>query len=318
MTPSTLLRCPLCRMPLDPGDNGLRCASGHSFDRARQGYYHLLPVQKKRSRDPGDAAAMVRGRRSFLEQGHYAPISTALNQLALATLTGPERSPISLRVLDCGCGEGYYSQRLAEALAAAPRDTQATDNQASDAQISNEQISNEQTVDLIGLDISKHAVRYACQRSQQITWIVASGAEVPLPDQSLDLITCLFTPLNGREFHRLLKPGGVLITASTGPDHLLELRQLIYDDIKQGLFEPLQQLQPLFQLDDPQPRDLQRVNYRFQLQDNDSLMQLLMMTPHQWRASAAARQRLASVAELTLTVDVRLQVFRARPEPLER
>ena len=55
-----------------------RCASGHHFDVASQGYTNLLPVQKKRSHDPGDRKEMVAARRRFLNAGHYQPIAAAV------------------------------------------------------------------------------------------------------------------------------------------------------------------------------------------------------------------------------------------------
>ncbi|MFC6671418.1 putative RNA methyltransferase [Marinobacterium aestuariivivens] len=70
------LLCPVCREPLAQQARQLRCAGGHSFDQARQGYWNLLLVQRKRSKDPGDNAPMVQARRDFLDQGHYAPCRT--------------------------------------------------------------------------------------------------------------------------------------------------------------------------------------------------------------------------------------------------
>ena len=49
-----MLACPICSEPLNAVDNGVACPAGHRFDRARQGYLNLLPVQHKNSRDPGD------------------------------------------------------------------------------------------------------------------------------------------------------------------------------------------------------------------------------------------------------------------------
>ncbi|WP_376779930.1 putative RNA methyltransferase, partial [Stutzerimonas nitrititolerans] len=54
-----MLTCPLCQAPLQEADNGVVCPANHRFDRARQGYLNLLPVQHKNSRDPGDNQAMV-------------------------------------------------------------------------------------------------------------------------------------------------------------------------------------------------------------------------------------------------------------------
>ena len=57
--------------------NTWRCTQGHSFDIARQGYVNLLPVQNKRSRDPGDSKTMIVARQEFLVAGFYQPIADA-------------------------------------------------------------------------------------------------------------------------------------------------------------------------------------------------------------------------------------------------
>ena len=76
------LICPICQAPLQILDNGVACPASHRFDRARQGYLNLLPVQHKNSRDPGDNAAMVEARRRFLDGGYYAPLAKRLAELA--------------------------------------------------------------------------------------------------------------------------------------------------------------------------------------------------------------------------------------------
>ena len=65
------LICPLCAAPLTRQENRFVCPAGHSFDIARQGYVHLLPVQNKRSLNPGDTREQVLSRRAFLEAGYY-------------------------------------------------------------------------------------------------------------------------------------------------------------------------------------------------------------------------------------------------------
>ena len=44
--PFHALECPLDGEPLRLSDNVWRCAAGHSFDIAKQGYVNLLPVQR--------------------------------------------------------------------------------------------------------------------------------------------------------------------------------------------------------------------------------------------------------------------------------
>ena len=99
-----MLACPICSEPLNTVDNGVVCPAGHRFDRARQGYLNLLPVQHKNSRDPGDNQAMVEARRDFLNAGHYAPVAKRLAQLAAGY--APRHW------LDIGCGEGYYTAQI--------------------------------------------------------------------------------------------------------------------------------------------------------------------------------------------------------------
>ena len=103
------LQCPICAASLQKKERTYGCDNGHCFDVARQGYIHLLPVQQKHSAQPGDTKEQVLARRAFLDGGFYAPIVQALCALAQKyNCTGP--------ILDAGCGEGYYSSRLADAL----------------------------------------------------------------------------------------------------------------------------------------------------------------------------------------------------------
>ena len=111
--PFTALACPLDGAPLRRQDAAWKCPAGHSFDIASQGHTHLLPVQHKRSLDPGDSKEMVAARRRFLNAGHYQPIAEAV---ARATLDG---LPNEAACLDAGCGEGYYLRQLAAAATTA-------------------------------------------------------------------------------------------------------------------------------------------------------------------------------------------------------
>ena len=103
------LLCPVCGAPIAPEEKAWRCAQGHCFDVARQGYVNLLPVQQKHSLHPGDTPEQVRARRRFLGAGFYAPIADAV-----CAMLGP-----AARVLDVGCGEGYYLRQLGQARPAA-------------------------------------------------------------------------------------------------------------------------------------------------------------------------------------------------------
>ena len=70
-------QCPLCGEPLT-GDTALKCGRNHSFDRAKEGYWHLLPVQSMRTKAPGDSKEMVAARRAFLNAGYYGIFGTGV------------------------------------------------------------------------------------------------------------------------------------------------------------------------------------------------------------------------------------------------
>jgi 23S rRNA (guanine745-N1)-methyltransferase len=91
------LRCPICAQPLTRRERTLRCARGHSFDMAKQGYADL---SAGRLAHPGDSAEMVADRETFLAAGHYDFIADAL---AAAAPTG--------FLVDAGVGTGFYLSR---------------------------------------------------------------------------------------------------------------------------------------------------------------------------------------------------------------
>ncbi|MED5499863.1 MAG: methyltransferase domain-containing protein [Pseudomonadota bacterium] len=302
--PFSALACPLDGDPLHRQGQTWRCAAGHSFDIARQGYTHLLPVQHKRSRDPGDSKAMVAARQRFLNAGHYQPIAEAVSRLALAERPAGD----AFRCLDAGCGEGYYLRRLA---ASAP-----------DAVLS-----------LLGLDISKWAVLSAAKqeraissaarqdkdaetlenaagrqvsthgREERASWMVGSNANLPIQDGSLDCVLCLFGFPVYPEFVRVLEPGGVLIQADAGPDHLRELREIIYPSLKPERERSATVPEGLVQ------QDVETIRYSLALEEPQAIADLLAMTPHLYRVSAEGRARAEALEALTVTVDVRLTRF---------
>ena len=46
----SLFICPVCGSALTRGQSAYRCVIGHSYDIAREGHTHLLPVNRKNSR----------------------------------------------------------------------------------------------------------------------------------------------------------------------------------------------------------------------------------------------------------------------------
>ena len=253
----------------------LGLASGHSFDIASQGYTNLLPVQHKRSRDPGDSKEMVAARQRFLAAGFYQPIAAAVSRAVLADLP----ADATFSCLDAGCGEGYYLRQLAAA------------------------VPERQTLALLGLDISKWAVLAAAKQDRRPSWVVGSNAKLPVQSGTLDRVLCMFGFPVYSEFARVLKPGGLLVQVDAGPDHLRELREIIYPSLKPERTAEMQTPAGFSRL------PTQTLRFPVDLTGAGQIADLLAMTPHLYRASAAGRAEAAALTALSLGVEVRLTGF---------
>ena len=271
--PFDQLICPLDKQPLQLNERTWCCENGHSYDVAKQGYVNLLPVQNKRSKDPGDSKAMVQARRKYLEEGHYLPLARALADIVL------EQGDQTL--LDAGCGEGYYLRYLVEQA---------------------ERKGTELSV--AALDISKWAVQAAAKQDKRLSWIVASNNAIPLEDNSVDTILCVFGFPVEAEFKRVLKPGGRLIMVDPAVNHLTELKSIIYSELK-SKSETLPITGSDYELTSEQ-----RMNFQVELNNNDAIKNLLTMTPHLYRASKEGRERAEKLQRLAITADVWVRTFR--------
>ena len=262
------LRCPLDAMPLVLEDGSLICDNGHRYDIGKQGYANLLSVQHKRSLNPGDSKDMVSARQSFLSAGFYEPIATSvMHSVSQAAKSPAAKSPVT--VLDAGCGEGYYLHYLTE--------------------------HNGDPLNIIGFDISKGAVQRAARRCHG-TWMVASNKNIPLADSSVDVALDMFGFPDYASFERILAPGGRLIRVTPAPQHLIELRRLIYPQVHQMANS------------DTYPSSLhtlssEQLAFNVELEPQ-SLKNLLLMTPHMFKTSMQGLSNLERIDHLTVTVDV--------------
>ena len=262
------LICPICGNKLNNEGKQYICPNNHSFDVARQGYVNLLTVQQKHSLAPGDTREQVLSRRAFLEEGHYAPIARSLIETA-------RELGISGEILDVGCGEGYYSAQLADALGA----------------------------ELTGLDISKEAVRCAAAKYKGKRWLCATAAHIPVEDGSADLITSLFAITMPEEYRRILKPGGYYFQVLAAQDHLLGLKGIIYDRLNLKEKDSVPEL-PGFEL-------VRSIPIRFDFSvTGDQVRNLFSMTPHVFRIGKSGAERLRNTQQLSDTASCVLNVYR--------
>jgi 23S rRNA (guanine745-N1)-methyltransferase len=280
IVPACNLACPIDSLPLVASTRGYACANGHSYDRAREGYGNVLVVQHKASLDPGDSKEMVQARRRFLECGAYAPIAGSVYESVRACAAGVTAE--AFNVADAGCGEGYYLDRLAAEAKASPAAG---------------------TLTLTGFDVSKWAVRAAARRTSGVTWLVANNRHPPFVPGSVDMILCLFGFPVWEGFRSVQRSGGHVLLVDPGPDHLIQLREIIYPEVKRA--EPAAREAAIAAGYELQQED--RLRFDVHLPSPAAIADLLAMTPHAHRIGEAGRSALTARQSLAVTADVRVR-----------
>jgi len=260
--------CPICQTPLlqHLPTQSYQCSNNHHFDIAKEGYVNLLPAQHKKSKEPGDSKEMMRARRNFLEAGFYQPVAQAITNIIDQHLA----DTLKPRILDMGCGEGYYSRQI-------------------------EILTQHDKLDLHGLDIAKNAILAAAKKQPTAHFIVASSERMPYSDGFFNLLLRVYAPSNNSEIKRLLKTNGYLLTVTPGPRHLWQLKEFIYQDTKEHDTQA------------PLPEGFeniasQKVSYTI-TPDQEQRLALLQMTPFAWQATEQATHAIQQAKNLEIEAD---------------
>lgn len=309
----SLFICPLCHSPLQVAADTWRCDGSlhakqtvHPFDVAKQGYVNLLPVQQKKSKAPGDSEDSIKARQRFLNAGYYQPLQAliseqialllfinqlskdklAKSQLSKDQRTQEDKAYAKSRWLDIGCGEGYYTQTMAQTVG---------------------------IDELIAVDISKPAVvelAKACKAKNNLWYqsgiesdavavqktvifpIVASAINLPLPAHSVTGISSIFSPILPEIFANTLADEGYLIIAKPDVGHLASVREALFDDVREHDSDKfLPTLAPYFKV-----LDTHYVSTSLSL-PTSALSDLLTMTPYAYRAKIDKREALLASAD---------------------
>lgn len=277
MIKKTFFQCPNCSKPLKQGQKQYFCSNGHNFDIAKKGYVNLLLPSHTGTGTPGDSKEMLQSRREFLDNGYYEMFSNNLNEIIAHTLPIGKGMEADINILDAGCGEGYYIYRLKNWLT---------------------HLFSQNKV-YYGIDVSKPAIHYASSRDENIHFAVASNYHVPILENSMDCILCIFAPRDEHEFWRILKPSGKLIVAAPNSRHLFSLRQLMYKNpdvigqkgtVGEG-FELLEQY---------------NVNYNIHIKSKQDIMNLFMMTPYSRHSD---KDTVEGLSEFSTEVDINIFVY---------
>ena len=261
--------CPKCRGALALVGGTAKCPLGHTYDKARAGYFNLLLSPS--ATPHGDNREMVEARRTFLDTGAYFPLAKRVSELVHEHLSGT-------RVLDIGCGEGYYSDAIEKAV---------SDLGAS----------------VSAFDISKDAAKYAARRNKNLELAVASAYKMPTADESFDLAVNMFSPLAKEEIYRTLKRNGVFILAVPGEEHLFGLKRAAYKTpYKNELADPhIEGFELLL---------TERISYTLDLKGAEQIRSLFMMTPYAYRTPPEDKKRVLALEKLKTDVDFVIFVYK--------
>lgn len=258
--------CPKCKGSLTVAPDGRAvCEAGHSYDRSREGYYNLLLSNVGGVH--GDNREMMTARRAFLDTGAYLPLAQRVAEAVARNISEGGA------LLDVGCGEGYYTNIIESRIS-----------------------ETSHSVEVVGFDISKDAVKMAAKSNKRLSLAVASAYSVPVADGSFDVVTNLFSPLAREEIHRILHTGGAFIMAIPAENHLFGLKSALYatpykNTVEDSALEGFELVSE------------ERISYTLELKSQDEIRALFMMTPYAYRTGRAERERLFELDNLKTEVD---------------
>ena len=264
--------CPKCKAPLAFSERTAKCASGHSYDRAKEGYYNLLLTNVGGTH--GDNKEMILSRRAFLDAGYYAPLSDALNAMVARIL------PRNGRILDGGAGEGYYTARLAASLSV-----------------------SHPAAEIYSFDISKDAVRRLAKRGFDLHPAVAGVYDMPIASESVDVLLNFFAPFAREESLRVLRKGGCLCMAVPEREHLFGLKEKVYENPYYN--EVSEEIPEGFSL-----VESVEIKKEIEIKDPLHIRALFEMTPYAYRTGKEGREAVYALTSLKTPIHFRLFLYK--------
>ena len=266
------LICPCCGadMTVSDDEKSLFCkgTKKHCFDFSAKGYVNLAGSRGI----TGDAKSAVQSRSDFLNKGYYEPIADTLVKIL-------HKYKLGGLVVDAGCGEGYYTQKIFEG-----------------------------GYEILGLDLSKFGVhatasRLKCNLNDGSFACVSSIFEMPLRNGSVDAVVSIFAPCAEDEISRVLADDGIMIVVSAGKEHLMGLKKAVYESA--------------YENDDraDMPKGMvlleqSSLRYSVTIKSNKDILNLFSMTPYYWRTSMSDCEKLRGIDSLDTDIDIKFSVYK--------
>ena len=262
------LICSVCKRPLQKYANVYRCEDGHSYDIAKEGYVNLILANNKNSKEPGDNREMMLARRNFLNSGAYDKL---LEEIATVLKSCVCEDSV---IVESGCGEGFYISSIKNFF---PK------------------------TECFGFDISKEAIRFACKRTRNVNFFVSSSYNCNIKSNSADIALVIFAPFVELELDRILSDSGTVVLVKPRAEHLLELKQQFYEQIKPVKVQTYKKFYVY-----------KTINVSYNIYPSkDNLENLLKMTPFYYQVNDEKKQKLSKISlEKGIKVDFFIEVLK--------
>lgn len=189
-----LLKCPICKTKFTGYLRYVTCKNNHTFDFSKSGYINLLMKNKKGIYDK----SLFKARKEIIENGFFKQVEEQIIELIINRFQQKK----NVVILDLGCGEGSLFINILSALK-----------------------QKDLYYKAFGIDSSKDGIALASRSDFSVLWLVADIANVPLINNSVDVILNILSPANYGEFNRLLNDDGIIIKVIPNKNYLVELRQ---------------------------------------------------------------------------------------------
>ncbi|HBG5343720.1 TPA: methyltransferase domain-containing protein [Clostridioides difficile] len=269
-----VFKCPICKENMITVDeNSVKCVNKHCFDISQKGYINLLNSNIKTIYDK----ELFESRHEIYNSKVYDNLIEEIKFI----IKNYTLNKYNNYILDAGCGEGYFLNKLYEDKDIYYR------------------------CKLIGIDIAGEGISIATRGENEIIWCISDLANLPFKDNKFDIILNILSPANYKEFTRVLNNYGMVIKIVPESNYLKEIRTSIQENIKNSDYDN-KNIVDVFK----NHLDLiydNRINYKANISELN-LRNLVKMTP---LTSSLNEEELIRLLELNIsniTIDLRVMV----------
>lgn len=259
-----IFMCPVCGEDLSDNGKNLICKNGHNYDKSRKGYVNLLTDNKIKQH--GDDKLMIKARHDFLNKDYYRPLLDKIIELLLKYVKDGDI------ILDAGCGEGWYTKQIKNALPYSK---------------------------IAAVDISKEALSIANLDNS----VVASVYKLPIKNKSVNTILNIFSPFSIDEYSRVLTDNGLILYVIPLEYHLFGLKSLLYDD-------PILNEVKSTDIDGYRLLDKIDIKYTIEINNNDDIKKLFAMTPYYYKTGKPGHDLIQKTDNLKTQIEFCILIYR--------